>query len=41
VYKDNNHGGNMQLTIVMTLILVLSGRVFFNSSARIGHYTNY
>jgi len=30
MYKDINHGDNMQLTIVSTLILVLFGRIFFN-----------
>jgi len=37
MYKGNNHGDNMQLTIVLTFILDFFGRVFFNSSARNRH----
>jgi len=37
MYKGNNHGGSMQLTIGLTLILVLFGRIFFNGSTRNRH----
>jgi len=38
MYKGNNRGGSMQLTIVLTLILVLFGAYFLQSSTRNRRY---